>query len=95
MATPARNDSIAAMSKELVAQDPQIQKALRGLVMESIKMALYTMQHGSMQDKLQLMKHLTPHMLDALRSQQKSEADEAQRKAYEEMRAMLRGEVAP
>jgi hypothetical protein len=69
-----------------------MQAALKGLVNESIKMALFTMKHGSMSDKLQLMKHLTPHMLEALRSTQRSEADEEQRRAYDEIRRMMRGE---
>jgi hypothetical protein len=59
MATPARNDSLAAMSKEIVASDPKIQAQLRKLVSESIGVALFTMQHGTTQDKMVLMKHLT------------------------------------
>jgi len=80
------------MAKELVSQDPAMQRALKGLVEESIKVALYTMKHGSMPEKMALMKNLTPHMLEALRTTQKSEADQAQKDAYEQIRKMCRGD---
>lgn len=92
MATTQRADSLAALAKDLVATDKAMQKQLRSLVEESMKLALYTMRYGSQADKLQLMKHLTPHMLEALRTTNQSSEDEERRKAYEEIRKMCRGE---
>lgn len=88
-----RNDSLASLTKDMVATDPKMQKELRKLVTSAIAMAMYTMEHGSMAEKMQLMKHLTPHMLEALRTTQQSEQDEARRLAYEEIRRMCKGEL--
>lgn len=92
MATTQRADTLAALAKDLVATDKAMQKQLRELVNESMVLALYTMRHGSQADKLQLMKHLTPHMLEALRTTNQSSEDEERRQAYEEIRRMCRGE---
>lgn len=92
MATPARNDSLAALSKDLVSSDPKLQAQLRKLVSQSIAMAMYTMEHGSMADRMQLMKHMTPHMLEALRTTNQSAADEEKKLAYERIRRLCRGE---
>ncbi len=91
--TPQRNESLNALSKDIVARDPELQKLLKGLVRQSIAVALFTMEHGSMSDKMALMKTLTPHMLEALRQTQTTEADVEQRKAYDRLREQMRGET--
>jgi hypothetical protein len=88
--------TIANLKKVMkVANTPQRNESLNGLVKDAIKIALYTMKYGSMSDKMALMKTLTPHMLEALRQTQSSEADEETKKAYNRMRAQMRGEPDP
>jgi hypothetical protein len=92
VAVTKRADSVASLAKDLVAGDKLLQKQLQTLVQESINMAFYTMRHGAPAEKLALMKHLTPHMLEALRTTNQSADDEEKRQAYEEIRRMCRGE---
>lgn len=92
MAVSKRADSVASLAKDLVASDKLIQKQLQNLVMQTINMAVYTMQHGSPAEKLALMKQMTPHMLEALRTTNQSADDEEKRQAYEEIRRMCRGD---
>ena len=95
MAVDKKADTLAALSRDVVSQDKLLQRQLKSLVSESLELALYTMKHGSSADRMALMKYLTPHMLEALRTSQNTAEDEEKRRAYEEIRSMCRGEVAP
>jgi len=94
MATsPQKTESLQAISREIVAGDAGLQAELKQLITASIKMAVHTMKFGMPAEKMAMMKMLTPHMLEALRQTQQSEAKEAERAAYERILKELRGEV--
>lgn len=94
MPTPQRSTSINELARDIVAADPTLQTMLKGLVRDAIGVALYTMKHGTSTDKMQLMRTLTPHMLEALRHSEQNDKAEAERAAYERIRAALKGEPA-
>ena len=91
--TPQRNESMNQLSKEIVLNDPALQQALKGLVRDSIAVAIHTMRHGSPTDKMALMKTLTPHMLEALRQTQQNERAAAEEAAYQRILAEMRGDT--
>lgn len=93
MPTPQRSTSINELARDIVAADPSLQRMLKGIVRKAIAHADYTLDHGSSTDKMQLMRTLTPHMLEALRQSEQNDKAEAERQAYERIRAALKGEI--
>lgn len=92
-AAPPKKTQIAEIAQAVVKEDPQLQMMLKSLIKDAIGVALYTMKHGTEGDRMQLMRTLTPHMLDALRETTQNERLASEQAVYERMRAELRGEV--
>lgn len=85
--------SLTEISKQIVKDDPVLQQLLKGLIKDAISVAIYTMKHGTSTDKMQLMRTLTPHMLEALRDTQQSDRLAQEQQAYDRIREALKGDV--
>ncbi len=85
--------SVGEMAAVLVAQDANLQRMLKKLIMDTINYASYTMAHGTEYAKMQIVRQMTPHMLAAMQDAQSSERSAAEREAYERVMNEMRGEV--
>ena len=86
--------SVGDLAAAVVAQDPQLQNELKGLVADIVGNMRYTMRHGDPASKAALSKAIVPQLLSAINKVEKSAAVEEQREAYERLLAGIRGDVA-
>ena len=87
-----RNKQIAELAAGVVGADPLIKAELGGLINDIIKYQRLVMRVGSPADKIALTKAILPQMLAAMGTVAQSEAEAEERKAYDNMMAVLRGE---
>lgn len=87
-----RNQQLAAMASAVIADDPALKNEMSQLVKEIIAHQRLIMRVGSPADKTALVKAVLPQMLGAMNTVAENERAAEERRAYDRMMAMLRGE---
>lgn len=90
-----QNAAVSAMAAAVVQSDPVLREQLTGLVRDVIAHMQFTMAHGMASEKATLYKALAPSLLSALQSADANDRRGEERKAYDRMIAMMRGEADP
>lgn len=85
--------SIGELAATVVAQDPELRDDLRALMRDIVISMRRTMKHGAPNEKLQLVKTITPALLKGLGEADQGESDRRRREAYERMLASVRGDA--
>lgn len=79
-------DPISTLA-DAFGDDEEYQQGIKELVLQTMKMAVYTLKHGSPDAKSQVMRAMLPSVARTIRSTQESDEMDQMR---EELKAMLR-----
>lgn len=88
-----QNAAVSAMASAIVRSDPILREQLSSLVHDVIAHMQFTMKHGMASEKAALYKALAPSLLSALQTSDATERKGEERKAYDRMLSMMRGET--
>ncbi len=90
-----RNQQLAQMAVQAIADDPALKSEMNLLVRDIIAHQRMLMRVGSPADKTALVKAILPQMLSAMNTVAQGEQEAEERAAYDRMRSALRGELPP
>ena len=97
MAGAARNnqpptDALQKLGGAALARDEKLRAQTRDVFSGALARAKYILDHGSESDRNSLIKSIVPNLLRSLQDEQADLAKQAQKAAYDRMRAAMRGE---
>lgn len=90
---PQTKIAVGEIASTVIAGDDQLRLEIRELIHDIIEQMRYTMRHGSVSERLQLAKSITPQLLGALNSVDQGEAARTRRDAYERLLGEVRGDI--
>lgn len=88
-------DPIVTAAAKLAAEDAAVKGAMRDLVLNAIDQAQYLMAHGSMPNRMTLIKALIPAMVKEMAKAEEEDTSQHLRDKMEEVLAQVRGDTAP